>query len=431
MATRYVFLHPPGQLEAVPAGKLELVMRDGNLLTSRFQYGRRYLERIEALDVDPVSLPLRQETDVPREPVNGLALFGAIRDAAPDAWGRRVIENRLRRTGPLPEVDYLDHAGADRAGALDIRTAPDSPPRQATLPATVELPYLLEAVERIEAGDPVPAQLAHFFDGGPTMGGMRPKAVVLDAGRQFVAKFPSTSDRRFNVPAVEQATLVLARMCGLDVPFTRLVPLDGNRSAMLIERFDRAPVEGGFARLHMVSALTMLGVTEMASPDQSYAAIADVISTRGAGAYVERDRVELFKRMVFNILVTNNDDHLRNHAFLYDSDARGWRLSPLYDVVPSPVVGTERFLNLGVGPHGRAARLDNALAGAGRFGIHRRAAARLIEALVEQVRTWRNIFDDCGVSEADSDAVAGAFRRARDIGFAEVARASGAPTGRE
>lgn len=431
MATRYVFLHPPGQLEAVPAGKLELVLRDGNLLTSRFQYGRRYLERIEALDVDPVSLPLGQETDVPREPINGLPLFGAIRDAAPDAWGRRVIENRLRRTGPLPEVDYLDHAGADRAGALDIRTAPDSPPRQATLPVAVELPYLQEAVERIEAGDPVPARLAHFFDGGPTMGGMRPKAVVLDAGRQFVAKFPSTSDRRFDVPAVEQATLVLARMCGLDVPVTRLVPLDGNRSAMLIERFDRVPVDGGFARLHMVSALTMLGVPEMASPDQSYAAIADVISTRGAGAHVERDRVELFKRMVFNILVTNNDDHLRNHAFLYDSDARGWRLSPLYDVVPSPVVGTERFLNLGVGPHGRVARLDNALAGAGRFGIHRRAAARIIEALVEQVRTWRNTFDACGVSETDSDAVAGAFRRARDIGLAEVERASRASTARE
>ena len=416
MATRYVFLHPPGQLEAVPAGKLELVMRDGNLLTSRFQYGRRYLERIEALDVDPVSLPLRRETDVPREPVNGLALFGAIRDAAPDAWGRRVIENRLRRTGPLPEVDYLDHAGADRAGALDIRTAPDSPPRQATLPATVELPYLLEAVERIEAGDPVPAQLAHFFDGGPTMGGMRPKAVVLDAGRQFVAKFPSTSDRRFNVPAVEQATLVLARMCGLDVPVTRLVPLDGKRSAMLIERFDRVPVEGGFARLHMVSALTMLGVPEMASPDQSYAAIADVISTRGAGEYVQRDRVELFKRMVFNILVTNNDDHLRNHAFLYTAiraagcQARSMMLSP-------PLSSARSTSSTW------AARLDNAPTGAGRFGIQRRAAARIIEALVERVRTWRNTFDACGVSEADSDAVAGAFRRVRDIGFAEVERA--------
>ena len=103
----------------------------------------------EALDVDPVSLPLQQETNVPREPVNGLARFGAIRDAAPDAWGRRVIENRLGRAGRLPEVDYLDHAGADRAGALDIRKTPDSPPRQATLPATVDLPYLLEVTQKV------------------------------------------------------------------------------------------------------------------------------------------------------------------------------------------------------------------------------------------------------------------------------------------
>jgi serine/threonine-protein kinase HipA len=400
------------------------VSRDGELLTSKFQYGQRYRERVDRLDVDPVSLPIATETDVAREPVNGLPLFGAIRDAAPDAWGRRVIENRLGRIGPLPEVEYLDHAGSDRAGALDIRTNRDSLPRDSTLPTNVDLPYLLNAVERIEAGEPVPAQLAHYFQGGPTMGGMRPKAVIHDGGRQFVAKFPSTSDRRFNVPAVEHATLVLARACGLDVPDTRLVRLDGDRSAMLIERFDREQAIGGFTRRHMVSALTMLGVSELESLDQSYEAIAGVISTRGAAAYVERDRIELFKRMVFNILVTNNDDHLRNHAFLYDAAGRGWRLSPLYDVVPSPEVGTDRFLNLTVGPQGRAARLDNALAGAGAFGIQRRAAARIIEELVSRTRTWRNTFDACGVSERDSETVSGAFRRAQDIGIREVERAT-------
>jgi serine/threonine-protein kinase HipA len=284
----------------------------------------------------------------------------------------------------------------------------------------VDLPYLLQAVERIEAGDPVPAQLAHFFHGGPTMGGMRPKAVIHDGGRQYVAKFPSTADRRFNVPAVEHATLVLARECGLDVPHTQLVPLDGKRSAMLIERFDREPAEAGFARRHMVSALTMLAVPELESLDQSYEAIAGVISARGAAASVERDRIELFKRMVFNILVTNNDDHLRNHAFLYDPAGRGWRLSPLYDVVPSPEIGSDRFLNLTVGPQGRAARLDNALAGAGAFGLRRSEAARIIQELVACTRTWRNTFDACGVSEQDSDMVANAFRRAADIGMREV-----------
>lgn len=422
MTVRYVFIHPPGQLEAVPAGRLELVTRDGELLTSRFQYGRRYLQRTQALDVDPLSLSCVDETDAPREPVNGLPMFGAIRDAAPDAWGRRVIENRLGRAGPLAEVDFLDHAGSDRAGALDIRSSPDSPPRASNLAETIELPYLLEAIERIEAGAPVPTRLAHYFDGGPTMGGMRPKAVIHADGRQFVAKFPSTSDHRFNVPTVEYATLVLARGCGLDVPDTRLITLDGTRTAMLIERFDRTPMEGGFARKHMVSALTMLGVSEMESPNQSYAAIADVISQRGAAAHVRQDREELFKRMIFNILVSNDDDHLRNHAFLYDADARGWRLSPLYDVVPSPQVGTDRFLNLGVGPDGRAARLDNAIDGAGRFGITRHAAAAMIQELVAGTRGWRTTFDSCGVSERDSDVVASAFRRAGDIGLRAVDR---------
>lgn len=156
-----------------------------------------------------------------------------------------MIENRLGHAGPLPEVDYLAHAGSNRSGALDIRSHRDSPPRESTLPASIDLPYL--AVERIEAGDPVPARLAHFFQGGPTMGGMRPKAVIHDGARQYVAKFPSSSDRRFNVPAVEYATLVLARECGLDVSDTRLIRIDGERAAML------QPAESGRARRHMVS----------------------------------------------------------------------------------------------------------------------------------------------------------------------------------
>lgn len=419
MPVRYVFIHLPGQLEAVPAGRLEFVMYEGELRTSRFSYGTRYLKRPDALDVDPVSLVRAAETLTPREPVNGLILFGAVRDAAPDAWGRRVIENRLRRGGPLADLDYLDHAGSDRAGALDIRTHPDSIARTSKLPTHVDLPYLLEAVQRLEAGEPMPVQLEHLFATGSTMGGMRPKAVIHADGHQYVAKFPSTSDR-FNMPAVEYATLELARECGLDVPVTRLEILDGNRSAMLIRRFDRVPLAGGCARLHMVSALTMLGVSELESPDQSYAGIADVISTRNSAEFVEHDRKELFMRMVFNILVSNNDDHLRNHAFLLDVPTGGWRLSPLYDVVPSPQVATDRYLNLGVGPDGRAARLDNALAGAGRFGITRRKATQLIEQLVAGTRSWRNTFDRCGVSERDSDMVASAFRRATDIGIRAI-----------
>lgn len=417
MSVRYVFIHLPGQREAVAAGRLELVeSTEGELRTSRFNYGRQYLDRTQALEIDPVSLRFAGEGQQPREPLGGLPLFGAIRDAAPDAWGRRVIESRLGRPGPLSESVYLDHAGSNRAGAIDIRSERDSPPRSSNLPACVDLPYLLQAVERIEDGEKVPKQLEHFFEGGPTMGGMRPKAVLAVEGREFIAKFPTRGDR-FNVPMVERATLELARRAGLTVPETRIERLDEGREIMLIERFDRQPVAGGLSRNHMVSALTMLGVDEMDSMNKSYADIAEVISARAPAERVQQDRTELFRRMVFNILVTNNDDHLRNHAFLFDAVGRGWGLSPLYDVVPSTESGTDRYLALGVGPNGRLARLDNALAGAGQFGLQRGKAHEIVEGVVAVVREWRNLFDELGVSDRDSERIKPAFRRAADLGF--------------
>jgi serine/threonine-protein kinase HipA len=138
--------------------------------------------------------------------------------------------------------------------------------------------------------------------------------------------------------------------------------------------------------------------------------------------------------MVFNILVTNNDDHLRNHAFLFsrndilaDGTRLGrWCLSPLYDVVPAPVVGTDRFLAIGVGEHGRLATLDNALSSAGRFGLRQAEAASIVLQMVAAVRPWKGVFEEHGVTAADIDAVAGAFRRAADIGLRQIERTAGA-----
>lgn len=420
MPVRYVFIHLPGQPEAVPAGRLDLVEDGTRLLTSRFAYGTLYRRRPNALDVDPICLPLEEERGVEREPVAGLTLFGAIRDAAPDFWGRRVIESRLRAPpNSLPESVYLDQAGSDRAGALDIREAPDSPPAQGSLPSALDLRYLLEAAERIEAGEPVPARLAAYFEGTPTLGGARPKAVVDVDGRQFVAKFPLPRDP-FDIPMIERATLELARRAGLQVPETRIETLADGRKVMLIERFDREPAVRGLARRHMVSALTMLGVHEQQSQDQSYGALAEVISRRGPGQALRADREELFGRMVFNILVSNDDDHLRNHAFLFDAEAGGWRLSPLYDVVPKPQSGTERKLHLSVGPRGRLATLDNAFDGAGQFGLLRPRAAEIIERIVAVVREWRQVFDELGVSARQSERMNSAFRHADEVGMRVV-----------
>src|SRR5690606_1813375 len=289
------------------------------------------------------------------------------------------------------------------------------------LPSVVDLGHLLEAASRIEEGEPVPAHLEVFFAGGPSVGGARPKAVVAADGGEWIAKFPARNDP-FNVPLIERATLELARGAGLDVPRTHMETLADGRQVMLIERFDREPLPRGMGRRHMVSALTLLALHEQESPDSSYSAISDAMGLHGVSGRIATDRNELYARMVFNILVSNDDDHLRNHAFLFDAAGDGWRLSPLYDVVPKPQVAQERMLHLSVGPQGRLARLDNALAGAGRFGLLPPDAARIIDRVVRAVRGWRGGFEGLGVPVGECDKVASAFRRAAEIGMRDVDR---------
>jgi serine/threonine-protein kinase HipA len=420
---RTVFIHLPGEVEAVPAGRLTLVEQGTQLLAARFAYGLRYLERPNALPVDPVALPLDQgRGGAALLPPAGLTQFGALRDAAPDAWGRRVIENRLHAPpNGLPESVYLDHAGPFRAGALDLRATPASGPAAGVLPDLLELEHLRTAAARIEEGEEVPAHLELFFAGGPSLGGARPKAVLIAEGREWIAKFPARDDR-FDVTLAEWATLQLAREAGLTVPATRLEHLADGRSVLLIERFDRKAVARGMSRHHMVSALTMLARHEQDSANATYAEIAGAISQHGVRGSIVADREELFARMVFNILVSNDDDHLRNHAFLHDPAGQGWRLSPLYDVVPRPQVAQERVLHLAVGPQGRLATLDNALGGAGLFGLHPPRAAMIIDRVARVVREWRESFERLRVPAQLCDRLATAFRRPSDIGMNLVDR---------
>jgi serine/threonine-protein kinase HipA len=417
-ASTTVFATLPGAVTAVPAGTLSLFEAGAVVQASRFRYGTRYAQRANAIEVDPVSLPLAGPAE--RQPAHELAEFGAIRDAAPDFWGRLVIERKLGRTGPLPESVYLEHAGGNPAGALEFRARPDSPARDGGGAASLhDLDRLVQAAERIEGGEPVPAALATIFDAGSSLGGARPKAAVLGDGRQWLAKFQSGGDR-WNVPAIEYGTLRLARECGLQVPEVRLLRLAGDRTVMLIERFDRRATDAGFERTHFVSGLTMLGVHSTETSRAGYADLARVIESRGVAGAVAADRVELFGRMVFNILVSNDDDHLRNHGFLRDAGGGGWRLSPLYDVVPRPQVAHERYLVLGVGPRGRAATLDNAVDGSGQFGLTARAAAEIVDRIARVVRQWRVWFADSGIPEREMDPVATAFPRYAEIGGAAV-----------
>ncbi|AUN94664.1 type II toxin-antitoxin system HipA family toxin [Pseudazoarcus pumilus] len=419
-----------------PCGQLVLTEEGDRLLASSFAYGLNYLNRGNALEVDPVSLGLSDREAVRGKrllPANQLPFFGGIRDAAPDAWGRRVIEAKLNvPANSLPESQYLLHAGSERVGALDIREGLDAAPTAGASPWHT-LAHLVEAAERIDAGLPVPAHLEMIFADGSALGGARPKASVRDqSGVLWLAKFASRNDA-FDVPGIESASLVLARHAGLNVPPVATHMLS-KRNIMLIKRFDRywsspneplppefdlsATVPGGHRiehRMGFVSGLTMLGCDEMESRRKSYADLAESVRRYCHPTVIRADNEELFKRMVFNILVSNDDDHLRNHGFLWDPRLRGWRLSPLYDVLPRPSHASERYLHLGIGPQGRLATLDNALAEPERFTLSKATAYALTAQIWQVVRQWRVFFDESGVSEDQQNKIATAFRHIDDV----------------
>jgi serine/threonine-protein kinase HipA len=331
-----------------------------------------------------------------------------------------VIENR-RKAAPntLSESDYLLSAGNNRVGALDIREGFNAEPKYSMVQIQ-RLEYLLRAADAIDNGEAVPVGLQDIFQAGSTLGGMRPKASVVDEeGKQWLAKFPSNRDHSFNVPVIEYATMKLAALCGLVVPELRLQTIGQNRSVLLVERFDRLGRNDQTTRKHFVTALTLLGLHESQTANASYGDLALSLAKYGKPGTVNAQRAELFGRMVFNIFVTNNDDHLRNHGVLWEET--GWKLSPLYDVVPHVEIGTERSLVLSVGEQGRLATVTNAMSKYAQFGLDRNAALEIIDRVWRVVSEWKSRFEESGVSGADIELVAGAFRHIDDVGGKEIA----------
>lgn len=419
-----------------PCGQLLMTEEGPTVVASSFAYGLNYARRADALEVDPVSLSLRDRAQVLGKrllPANGLPLFGGIRDASPDAWGRRVIEAKLKvPANSLPESQYLLHAGSDRVGALDIRESIHDGPTQGA-GGSPALGYLMDAAERIEDGLPIPAHLEAIFVDGTALGGARPKASVRDEhGVLWLAKFSSRKDS-FDIPAIECAALRMAAAAGLTVPPVELRTL-GARKLMLIRRFDRYWAEPGQTlatqadlmatqpgqdrtehRLGFVSGLTLLGCDETESRTKAYTDLALAVRRYCHPSVIRADNAELFKRMVYNVLVSNDDDHLRNHGFVWQPHLAGWRLSPLYDVLPRASLATERFLHLGVGPAGRLATLDNALESHEMFTLSRAAACEMMAGIWRVVREWRVHFEGFGVPGAEIEKIAPAFRHIDEV----------------
>ena len=406
----YVFVH----LEEgpVPAGLLTMTDEPRNQFAT-FAYGRRYLERADRIPVDPVALPLHEAgTSRTFRTEEGFAVFGGIRDAAPDGWGQYLMYKAMGDRLPS-EIDLILASGEHRVGAIAFGPTSAQPERITPWgggPAPGEeftLAELAEAAERAQHVDELDENLRALLAAGSSLGGARPKAATKIGDQPWIAKFQKRGDS-FPECRVELATMRLASECGLDVP-----PLDFrcvlDRDIYLIERFDRIPHGNWLERRPFASGLTMLGAHESEVSSFSYADLAGAI--RQFGTEVRQDLHELFRRMLLNILVTNDDDHLRNHGFLFDGE--GWRLSPLYDVVPKPQLGLERRLVLGVGPEGRNATIENALAGAAVFDLGHDDAKAIAENMSRTVATrWEQLFTEAGISAADRKRFATCFRLA-------------------
>jgi serine/threonine-protein kinase HipA len=404
----YVYIVLPGNTEFVTAGRFALSTDRRGTPFGRFVCGRSYLDRPEAVPIDPVELKLGKGT---YQTTALKGVFGALRDAGPDYWGRRVIEKHARKP-QLGELDYLLYSPDDRAGALGfgLNQTPPAPRREFN--KTLELEKLQALADAIVAGEDVPqgpevGQVEDLMLIGTSMGGARPKAVVEDEEGLWIAKF-NRGDDRWNYARVEHAMLVLARTCGIQTAESKVVSVAG-RDVLLVKRFDREKVDKGYLRARMVSGLTLLRAEDsyLARDQWSYVLLAEEV--RRVCAEPRNDAPELFGRMCFNALISNIDDHPRNHAII--AKEQEWKLSPAYDLVPSAPVSIERRdLALICGDLGRYAHADNLLSQSIRFLVEREEAHALISEMEKRVKaTWYKTARAEGVSEKDCEQISGAF----------------------
>jgi serine/threonine-protein kinase HipA len=403
----YVYLQRPGSMEVVTAGRYTLAARDG-VAVGRFLYNPAYLEDRRAVPLDAFTLPLQEKSF---ETTKLRGMFGVLRDASPDSWGRRVIERELARTG-LSELDFLLHSPDDRAGALSFGHGKEPPaPFRAYNPA-IRLEALLRLAEAVQDDLPVgdleqAKQVEGLLRPDTAMGGARPKNVVEDADGLWIAKFPDRGDRWSNA-RVEHAMLELARECGINAADSRVVKV-GDADVILVKRFDRERTDDGYFRCRMSSGLTLLDADDTydSRGSWSYLLLADEVRRRSSQP--RRDLEELFRRMTFNALISNTDDHPRNHSMIAPREA--FMLSPAYDLTPNPVVSMEkRDLAMTAGMWNRYANRANLVSGHTQFQLREEDAAAIVDQVREVVRTrWAAVVKGSGTSEADIERIAGAF----------------------
>jgi len=373
-------LHPG---EPVTAAGLLKLSRQGVMESGEFAYGRQYLQAPGAQPLNPLHLPLRDGVLPlgPRRVRDGGALPLTLRDALPDAWGRRVLEAQHGRE--LPDADVLLLTNDDRVGAmvfggqLPLASAPHEQLAQATQ-AFHSLQALADAALALESGRETSRDMKRLLQGGGSLGGARPKATVVHDGQRFMAKFPSRGDTH-DVEALEAATTALARQCGIEVPDFFLQPLHRGH-VLVLRRFDRAGSVGHEQRRPYLSASAILDVPYESSGG-SYVDLA--LALRQVSADPVADLRQLFRRLVFNLVVDNSDDHIKNHGLLHTGT--GWRLAPAFDLVMQ--LGNLGYQSLPILPNQLESHLDRVRQAAPQFGLSAQQAQAVIDDVAGTAHT--------------------------------------------
>lgn len=379
-------------------GRLHSAQRSA---ATTFEYAAEWLGRDDAFAIDPTSLPLHPGAQ------HGATLFGALQDCGPDRWGQLLIERAVRKQilerKPYQDLDCVlaldDFA---RIGALRFRTDASGPflaSTQGKLPPLLELAALMRATEAIHDETETAADLRFLLGAGSPLGGARPKSVVrLADGRLAIAKFPAPDDVR-DIAAGEILALALARAAGIAVAEHRLVAV-GGRNVSLITRFDRA----GAQRIPFISAHSLLGLAR--DDPGAYTRLADGI--RQSGDHITADLGELWRRLIFSLLASNYDDHLRNQGFLMLRPGR-WALSPAYDLNPVPEIDRARMPKTPIVETGGEPSLAAALAAAARFGLKPVEAKRIVREVFGAVLGWRQTGKKLRIKSSTLDAYTTAF----------------------
>ena len=377
-----------------------------------FEYDREWLAKNKlSINLDPELQPFTG-----RQFSSGKNIFGLFADSSPDRWGRVLMNKRERilaeKEGRKPrklyDSDYLLGVYDEtRMGGIRLKLDSDgaflSDDKETATPPWTSLRTLEEASRNFEKDETGNAEkwLNQLIRPGSSLGGARPKATVVDVkGEQWIAKFPSKHDEN-DTGAWEKVVHNLAKLCGLNVPESMVERFSKYGSTFLVKRFDR----DGKRRLHVASAMTLLGKSDGASAADGTSYLDIVGFIKSYGADPQNDLIELWKRIVFNMAVANTDDHLRNHAFLLAE--KGWKLSPLFDVNPVPY-GDE--LSLLVDDTDNTISIPLAVSVAPRFGITEAKAKEYAEDILQVVKNnWERIAKEYGISRGQIENMRPAF----------------------